>query len=122
MGKQGETVSRSPIPAERRPRSRIVGNTALKHHAASDRLGPNDLVEVVADNGPAQASRHLCLGGARESADWMAVSINTVHRSPSSTALGALRARGPNSANGIPMRAACSSTKEPVPAAQILFI
>ena len=58
----------------------------------------------------------------RESADWMAVSINTVHRSPSSTALGALRARGPNSANGIPMRAACSSTKEPVPAVQILFI
>lgn len=52
----------------------------------------------------------------------MAVSINTVHRSPNAAGCSADNANWPNSASGIPMRAACSSTKEPVPAAQILFI
>ena len=64
----GETGrNREPLPQLLLKRSHnpgIVGNAALKHHAAPDGLGPNDLVEVVADNGPAQASRHLCLGGA----------------------------------------------------------
>ena len=52
----------------------------------------------------------------------MAVSIKTVQRSPSSEGFSDVRASGPNSLIGIPIRAACSSTKEPVPAAQILFI
>ena len=64
----GETGrNREPLPQLLLKRSHnpgIVGDAALKHHAAPDGLGPNDLVEVVADNGPAQASRHLCLGGA----------------------------------------------------------
>ena len=52
----------------------------------------------------------------------MAVSINTVHRSPKDAGCSEDKANGPNSASGMPIRAACSSTKEPVPAAQILFI
>lgn len=48
--------------------------------------------------------------------------INTVHRSPKDAGCSEDKANGPNSASGMPIRAACSSTKEPVPAAQILFI
>ena len=56
------------------------------------------------------------------SACTMAVSIKTVQRSPRSQGCSPRRASGPKSPMGMPMRAACSSTKEPVPAVQILFI
>lgn len=56
------------------------------------------------------------------SACTMAVSIKTVQRSPRSQGCSPRSASGPKSPMGIPMRAVCSSTKEPVPAAQILFI
>ena len=52
----------------------------------------------------------------------MAVSIKTVQRSPRSQGCSPRSASGPKSPMGMPMRAACSSTEEPVPAAQILFI
>ena len=52
----------------------------------------------------------------------MAVSIKTVQRSPRSQGCSPRSASGPKSPMGMPMCAACSSTKEPVPAAQILFI
>ena len=52
----------------------------------------------------------------------MAVSIKTVQRSPRSQGCSPRSASGPKSPMGMPMRAACSSTKEPVPAVQILFI
>ena len=52
----------------------------------------------------------------------MAVSINTVQRSPRSTGASELSAAVPKSPIGMPILAACSSIKLPVPAAHILFI
>ena len=50
------------------------------------------------------------------------VSMKTVQRSPRSAGAREARAISPNFSSGISILAACSSIKEPVPAAQILFI